>query len=488
MNARGLSFFMQRNNLILILECLLMVFQPTSALWGDRVDESMFSNDDPLADAKLGQDWFGPLTYHQSSDAGTRWGWPGVFSYQSFKPIDSVEWDFLYPVLRYDRFGDESRLNFMSFFTIDRGDHATGGPRTRSAFFPFYFSDRGAEPSLNRKALWPVYGHMRRHFLRDEISFFLWPLYVRTEKKDVTTYNFLTPLIHWRKGHQLEGWQFLPFGSWERRKSHVMPNADGSQTFVPGYLKKSVAWPFFQTQQSELQNGDTMTRTALIPFYSLEKAPDRFSLTLPWPVGVTRKVDHQKDYREWGIPWPIITWARGDDKRAIRIWPLFGSQNSPNQQKGFVAWPLLRFQNKRNTASVKNSQQILFHLYKHVEETQRSNNEVLRERWSLWPFFIKERKNETTSIQWLAPLEAILWDKETLQRHYSPFWAIWRSQKDEVSGRHVRSFLWNVWRSDRSPKGNESSLLFGLFKHKESSSKSHWYVFGRPIGPSRNTP
>ena len=83
--------------------------QPTSALWGDRVDESMFSNDDPLADAKLGQDWFGPLTYHQSSDAGTRWGWPGVFSYQSFKPIDSVEWDFLYPVLRYDRFGDESR-------------------------------------------------------------------------------------------------------------------------------------------------------------------------------------------------------------------------------------------------------------------------------------------------------------------------------------------------------------------------------------------
>ena len=103
-----------------------------------------------------------------------------------------------------------------------------------------------------------------------------------------------------------------------------------------------------------------MTRTAFIPFYSMEKAPDRFSLTLPWPVGVTRTVDHQKDYREWGIPWPIITWARGDDKRATRLWPLFGSQNSPKQQKGFVAWPLLRFQNKRDTVSVKHSQQILF--------------------------------------------------------------------------------------------------------------------------------
>ena len=175
----------------------------------------------------------------------------------------------------------------MSFFTIDRGDCITGGPRTRSAFFPFYFSDRGAEPSLNRTALWPVYGNMRRHFLRDEISFFLWPLYVRTEKKDVTTYNFLTPLIHWRKGHQLEGWQFLPSVAGKGASLMSCRMRMAAKPFVPGYLKKSVAWPLFQTQQSELQHGGIMTRTALIPFYSLEKAPDRFSLTLPWPVGVT---------------------------------------------------------------------------------------------------------------------------------------------------------------------------------------------------------
>ena len=126
---------------------------------------------------------------------------------------------------------------------------------------------------------------------------------------------------------------------------------------------------------------------------------------------------------------------RGRQKGHTHLAPVW-KPKQPQSTKRLCGLASLRFQNKRNTASVKNSQQILFHLYKHVEETQRSNNEVLRERWSLWPFFIKERKNETTSIQWLAPLEAILWDKETLQRHYSPFWAIWRSQK--------RRGIWSV--------------------------------------------
>ena len=229
-----------------------------------------------------------------------------------------------------------------------------------------------------------------------------------------------------------------------------------------------------------------MTRTALIPFYSMEKAPDRFSLTLPWPVGVTRTVDHQKDYREWGIPWPIITCPRGRQKGHTHG-PCLKAIKAPINKKGFVAWPLLRFQNKRDTVSVKNINKYSFTLQAR-EETQRSNDEVMRERWSLWPLFIKERKNEITSTQWMAPLEAILWNKETIQRHYSPLWAIWRSQKTRyLVGMSDPSYGMSGARIDHR---KEMSPLCSsdCSNTKNPLSKSHWSVFGRPIGPSSNTP
>ena len=54
----------------------------------------------------------------------------------------------------------------------------------------------------------PFYGHLKNRLFRDEIDFTMFPLYVRTRKKDVVTRNMPYPFFHLREGDGLRGWQF----------------------------------------------------------------------------------------------------------------------------------------------------------------------------------------------------------------------------------------------------------------------------------------
>ena len=63
-----------------------------------------------------------------------------------------------------------------------------------------YFQQRSSDPALNYTAVVPFYGHLENRFFRDEISFVMFPLYVRSRKSDVVTDNYLFPFFHLRHG------------------------------------------------------------------------------------------------------------------------------------------------------------------------------------------------------------------------------------------------------------------------------------------------
>ncbi len=125
--------------------------------------------------------------------------------------VDAADFDFLYPLVTYNRFGNEYRFHILQVFAFAGGQDQEDRMARRFTLFPLYFQQRSADPERNYTALLPFYGDLRSRLFRDEIHFVLWPGYVRTRKKDVVTENYLLPFVHVRRGEGLAGWQFWPF-------------------------------------------------------------------------------------------------------------------------------------------------------------------------------------------------------------------------------------------------------------------------------------
>ncbi len=153
----------------------------------------------------------GPLFYDQhKQDLETTWAVPPLLSYNTDPGTESKEFDFLYPMLTYERFGTEYRWQLAQLLSFAGGQDQNETKARRFTIFPFYFQQRSPDPKLNYTALVPLYGHIRERLFRDDIFMVLFPIYRETRKRDVVTDNYLFPIFHLRHGDGLHGWQFWP--------------------------------------------------------------------------------------------------------------------------------------------------------------------------------------------------------------------------------------------------------------------------------------
>lgn len=437
----------------------------------------------------LREEYFGPLLYRESYGATEAWGIPFVYARSQNKDIDSDEWDLFYPLLGYDRFGDEYRLQLLQFINAHGGKGRDQSDAERFAVFPFYFQQRSTRPEDNYTAFLPFYGHMKNKLLRDEIDFVLWPMYVKTRKRDVVTRNYLAPFFHLRKGTALKGWQAWPLAGWETKEPTTRILMNGEEETLAGHRRLNLFWPFFFRQYNGIGTENPQRQSAFVPFYSYLKSPNRDSFTVPWPLGFTRTHDREKQYREYGFPWPLLVWADGEGKTTRRIWPLFGMSYNDSLRGDFALWPLYRYRERKTKVSVRGRHQLLFYLYQHVEERHLESGQPAYERWSLWPFLTTERReNGDRRFQALALLEPILPGNESIERNFSHAWSIWRSETNGETGKSSQSLLWNLYRSETSKGSHKVSFFFGLVQYQREENNRQWRLFFIPFGTSESTP
>jgi hypothetical protein len=129
----------------------------------------------------------GPLFSIERRDEQRQITWPPFMAYRLDKGTDSAEFDFLYPVFTYDRFGSEYRVQLGQLISFAGGQNQKENIQKRFTLFPVYFHQRSLDPALNYTALLPFYGQVRNRLFRDEINFVMLPLYLQTRKKDVVT-------------------------------------------------------------------------------------------------------------------------------------------------------------------------------------------------------------------------------------------------------------------------------------------------------------
>src|SRR6266540_327184 len=226
------------------------------------------------------QEAAGPLWYsQQSGPPGDRlrlWAVPPLFSYGRNDDTDFEEFDFLWKVATYNRYGPEYRFQLVQWFSFAGGGTQSGTNVHRFTLFPIYFQQRSAISEKNYTAVFPLYGRIENRFFRDEAKFVLFPLYGRSRKRDVVTDNYLYPFFHLRHG-AVRGWQVWPLAGYEHKDVTSRTNSADEVETVGGHKKLSLLWPIFFNQTLGLGTDSIDRRQAVLPLYSYQRSPQRNS-------------------------------------------------------------------------------------------------------------------------------------------------------------------------------------------------------------------
>jgi len=94
--------------------------------------------------------------------------------------------------------------------------------------------------------------------------------------------------------------------------------------------------------------------------------------------------------------------------------------------------------------------------------------------------------NGDATFQILTILEPFLPNNKSVDRNYSPVWALWRTEKTAKTGAHSESLLLNLYHHETSPEHKKLSLLFGLVQYHSSPNGHGWRFFFLPAGKPKS--
>jgi hypothetical protein len=426
----------------------------------------------------------GPFYYRQQRESETIWAVPPFFAYTTDPETDFMEYDILYPLLTFDRFGEQYRWQLFQLLNWAGGPMQEERERRRFSLFPLYLTQRSSNPAENYTSIFPFYGHLRNRFFRDEIRYVMFPIYGQSRKKDVVTDNYVYPFYHVRRGNGLSGWQFWPFVGHEHKDVTTETNGFGDVRIIPGHERRFIMGPFYFNETNGIGTDNPDWQRGSLPSFALLRSPKRDSTTIIWPFFSVID-DREKKYHERQILWPIIVRARGPGKTADRVLPFYSRAHSPELESDSYMWPVYKRNRIHSDPLDRQRIRILLFLY---SDTVQKNTETKasQRRTDLWPLFARRRDyNGDTRLQVVAPLEVFMPNVKSFDRDYSQLWSVWRAEKSPTRGRTSQSLFWNLYRRETAPERKKCSLLFGLFQYESGPDSSSTRLFYVPISKAR---
>ena len=467
----------------LLLSCLLLAVSVSPNAFGSDTLHAGFLFDEFDLTLELGHrtEAVGPLFYSEQKDTRSTWAIPPLLSYSSDPGTESKEFDFLYPLVTYDRYGEQYRWQFFQSLSFPGGPTQGETARDRFTLFPLYWQQRSSDPNENYTAVFPFYGHIKHRLFRDDNFFVMWPLYVQTHKKDVVTDNYLLPFFSLRHGDGLQGWQLWPLIGNEHKEVTTKTNGFGDITTIGGHDSFFALWPLFSNDRTAIGTTNVQWQQASLPAYNFLRSPMRDSTGIIWPF-FNYVDDRAQKYREWDAPWPLVVFARGEGKTTTRVWPFFSHARNPTVESGFYLWPIYKYNRTHSAALESQRTRICFFLYSDATEKNTQTQKV-RRRVNFFPFYSYHHDfNGNSRLQALTVLEPFTPTSKSIVRNYSPLWSLWRAEKSPQTGATSQSLLWNLYRHEAAPDAKKCSLLFGLFQYQSSSKGKNMHLFYIPLG------
>lgn len=435
--------------------------------------------------------------------------WPLV-DYRYSTKADFHSWKFLGPILKYERYGSRRQRAFRPFYY--RSDHLDDDSYTRYILFPVakkrsspeeesthvlglyqnykIFADGNSEKTDYQKftlfpfifygqdsaddsyfAFFPFGGTIKNRLQRDEINFFLFPLYGRTERKGTSIRNILWPVYADITGENESGIKVWPFyGASE--KNGV-------------YKKRFYLWPFFFRYDLKLDTLSPETIRAFFPFYYSSSSRERSSTHVLWPF-FSHIENREKGYEEWNYPWPLFRTSLGESRQGNKALPFYSDEQLGEQRKRWFLWPVYKSEEMSFDGYQRRRDRILFFLFSRTHERHFAQPWKDKKRIAFWPFFTYDSKGGVSDFYFLSLLEPFFPESEALERTWAPLWRIYQYRSDENQEIELSSLLWNLYWKER--QGNDLAWeLFPLVRYRRDKESKDLKLF-KGLFRYRSTP
>ncbi len=470
---------------VVVLLVLDLSSSPVSAV--DSVNLGLLFDQSPLVlEPGTSTEVLGPFFNYVQPGPRDEWAVPPLCSRIWDTSTGFNEFDVLYPLVTYRRYGTEHRFQILQIFRYAGGQNQHEDEPSRLTLFPIYFQQRSKDTNLNYTAVFPFYGNIKARLFRDEIFFVMFPLYGQTRKRDVVTDNILYPLFQVEHGDGLYGWHVWPLVGHEHKIPTLRTNGFNDIQAIGGEDNRFFLWPLYLRREQGIGTENPEREQAIFPFYDYLRSPDRDSTTILWPL-FNHITDRAKNYREWQVPFPLIEFARGEGKTGSRVFPFYSHMQNTNLESAFFLWPLYKYNRMRSGALERERTRIMFFLYSDTKQKNLETGAALR-RIDFWPFYsVKRDYKGNSSLQAFAPLEPLAPYSKHFERDYSPLWSIWRVEKNEETGASSESLFWNLYRYNATPASKKCSLLFGLFQYQSGSDGKRLRLLYIPVFKTRPT-
>jgi hypothetical protein len=468
--------------LSLTITLVALFFAGLGAKGGDFSAGPFFDQFPLTLDSGQRTEIMGPFYYQQQTAADKIIAFPPFFSSDTDPAIDASEYDSLYPIFSYVRYGTQYRAQLIELFSFSGGQDPDNLERRRFTIYPLYFQQRSPDTNDNYTAVVPFYGHLKGRLFRDQIFFVMFPAYSETRKRDVVNDNYLYPFFNARHGDGMHGWQFWPFYGTEHKVVTTTTNDWGEVITNGGHNQMFALWPIHFRQDNGIGTGNTEKFRADLPFYSWFRSPQRDQTSVLWPFfNWINNREPDKQYREWEMPWPFIVVSRGEGKTGLRIFPFYGHATNSIFRDDFYLWPIYKFNSVYSPPLDRRRTRILLFLF---QDTVDRNTETgkAHQRLDLWPLFVHTSDfNGNTRLQVFAPVESFVPSSPGIERNWAPLWSVWRQENNPATGADSQSFLWNFYRRDAAPGSKRISFFFGLYQSESTRDTKKVRLFYIPV-------
>lgn len=377
--------------------------------------------------------------------------------------------EFLWPVARSSRRKDAHSWRFLLVYGVNWD---VNDPESRNRFWalPFWFHGRDAEGEPYF-ALFPIGGTIREFLLWDQIDFVLFPVWVRSQVKEIEANTYLWPLISRTEGPGVSRGRFFPFYGYNEREGL------GRKSFV--------LWPFWTSVRYEIP-GHEGSGWILFPVTGHLKLESQESWWILPPL-FRYHIGEEKN-RLLG-PWPFVQVSSGEVDK-FYLWPVYGTKTIGSTQRDFFVWPL--GWHERVAGAETNTRRVqLVPFFRDFQETEMQSGETVSRYTKVWPLYSHTYREEGPVRRTVFP-DLNPFREGPVERNWAPFWHLYT--REQVGDAVDTEVLWGFYRSvkrgddirhrslfplvswGRGEDKREVSLLKGLLGWRREDEKNQFRV------------
>ena len=392
-------------------------------------------------------DILGPFLSYRKNSQETEFAFRPLF-YRKQEP-QHLFLEYLYPLGKYEETDREVESYLMPFYSTRRDLTRPEMKKKERTFFLAIWGE--TEQGEKYGGFFPIYGHLKKRFGKDEINFFLWPLYSSSREGENQTTTFLWPIFTRTEGGGRNGWKVWPLA--------------GHETKENDYEKSFFLWPFFISEKRYLYTDDPTTINMILPFYVSMTSSKRRHHAVLWPF-FSHTYDEDDRYTQWDFPWPFVQRAEGNDKSIFRIFPFYGHKYWEGREQGFRLWPIYTY-NRHDDGDYRRefNRYLLFS----KDETNEWKSRGEKERkLRVWPFFYSRQEKDGGAYAYFPCL--IPFDFQGLERNWIPILSLYEYRRNS-KGASEAKFLWGFYTHRQSSLRElyELSFLLTYYKAEEVS-------------------